>query len=117
MPALKHAHTYERMKKPKNEYYRCIHPDCNHYIHKEFMRGKRATCICGNEYFISLTSLALKLPHCEFCGRKPKRQLKIQDAPHLLQPAESYLNTNCRELQEEFEFPVNKFEGEFGGEL
>ena len=71
MPALVHVHTYERMRKPKHEYYRCLHPDCSHYIHKAFLSGKRALCSCGEEFILTIEDLRLKNPHCAFCGKSP----------------------------------------------
>jgi len=66
MPGVKHVHCYERVSKKPN-LYRCIHPDCSHYRDKSLLKGKRAVCVCGKEYFLTSKSLKLKNPHCENC--------------------------------------------------
>lgn len=76
MPTINHAHTYERVR-TDTKLYRCIHPDCYHIIPKELMKGKRSTCICGNEFIITQKSLRLKNPHCESCSKfNPVTQAK-----------------------------------------
>lgn len=72
MAALNHLHTYERMRKPKHEYFRCIHPDCSHYTHRDLLPGKRSVCSCGEEFILNLEDLKLKLPHCVYCGKNPR---------------------------------------------
>jgi len=91
MPSLRHTHTYERMKSRK-DYFRCINPDCTHFMHKEMMKGKRAICPCGNEYFLNAETLKLFRPHCAYCGKGARRP-KITDnmllsiiSPELLRP-------------------------------
>lgn len=65
-------HEYERSKTNKN-IYRCLHPDCNHHRHKEFLLGKRATCHkCKSPFILSKTQLANKWPVCGGCTRSPK---------------------------------------------
>ena len=68
MPSLKHLHIYERVKH-KPEIYRCIHPECSHYDKKYLLTGKRAKCVCGNDYLLTARALKLKKPHCDSCGR------------------------------------------------
>jgi len=63
---MKHYHTYERMK-DRREYYRCIHPDCSHYIKKTLLHGKRAACLCGDTFILTHAQLRLRKPHCPNC--------------------------------------------------
>lgn len=64
--SMKHLHTYQRVK---TGVYRCLHPDCSHYSKVEFIRGKRASCICGKSFLLTKEALRLKNPHCETCGK------------------------------------------------
>lgn len=65
------------MQKERKEYYRCIHPDCTHIVHRDLVRGKRATCICGQEFFMTPASMQLKNPHCEDCTKAKVGKIKI----------------------------------------
>lgn len=68
----KHLHIYERIrgKGGANTRYRCIHPDCTHYILAELLGGKRALCsICKtNEIKISDEDLRRKHFRCADCS-------------------------------------------------
>ena len=88
MPALKHLHTYERMNRPKDSYFRCIHPDCTHYIHKSLLSGKRASCSCGEEFILTLDDLKLKNPHCAFCGKNPQPRIEDEAIEEYFAPIE-----------------------------
>jgi len=104
MPALKHVHTFERIK-GKPDQYRCVHPDCSHINSKELMLGKRAKCICGQEFYLDRYQLKLKNPHCNDCSRSTavrvdsnisdvitKAMIKIvtdEDSPELELPSDS----------------------------
>jgi hypothetical protein len=84
MPSLNHVHTYERMRKPQQQYFRCLHPDCSHYINRAFLPGKRATCACGEEFILTNEDLYLKNPHCAYCGKNPQPRLRLEeDTDHL----------------------------------
>ena len=118
MPALKHLHTYQRMKE-RPKMFRCVHEKCTHFQSKELLLGKLARCICGNEYHLSVQSLRLKNPHCESCTRGKSRfepdelELVIDEIlPELIQP--HHLNDDQLNLPGMSE---PKFEGDLGGEL
>lgn len=65
-------HIYERSSANK-KVYRCIHPDCAHYIKRELLGGKRAECPKCHELFIlTWTKLRLKKPTCDACSRSPR---------------------------------------------
>lgn len=89
MPSLKHLHTFERVK-IKKDVYRCIHPDCSHYTKKDYLRGKRAKCICGNDFIVTAKALRLKHPHCDACSKILKTS-KIEII-------EQVLNSNPKQL-------------------
>lgn len=77
----KHTHKYQRTdisKTPHKEYivYRCVLPDCNHYIVPELLIGKRSLCHRCDEEFVITSDLArLAKPHCKECGPKNRKQL------------------------------------------
>ena len=63
----KHYHCYKRMRERK-AYYRCILPDCSHYLHKMYLKGKRALCPhCASLYIIEGRILEHAMLHCESC--------------------------------------------------
>lgn len=53
MPGLKHLHTYAKAK--TKHYFRCVHPECTHYTHRENLRGKKAMCKCGRDFILPET--------------------------------------------------------------
>ena len=69
----KHLHIYERIRE-RPKYYRCIHPDCTHYMHRMYLKSKRATCyVCGDSFVISPKILQYAKLRCEDCRvGKPK---------------------------------------------
>lgn len=79
MPALNHIHAYQKVNGKPN-LYRCKHPDCNHFMDKKLLLGKRSMCICGKDFILGHYELRLKNPHCKECtntgggpnkGKKP----------------------------------------------
>lgn len=121
MPAMKHLHTYQRLRNKPN-IYRCVHPDCSHTSRKELMLGKRAMCFCGNEYFLNSNILKLKNPHCPNCtkghGKIDPLDLALEMIlPEMIKPKDLQLNYEDED-QLALKFPgPNKFEGDMGGEL
>lgn len=68
-----HLHIYKRIR-GRSKYYRCAHPDCSHYNHKDLLLDKRAMCpYCGQSYILNWQSLRLAVPHCENCTKGKKR--------------------------------------------
>jgi len=120
MPAIKHLHTYQRIK-PKSDRYMCMHPDCSHIQRKELLVGKRAMCICGNDYYLTSNVLKLKIPHCPDCtkGKSKIDPLDLQlemILPELIKPRDLQVEEDENQLALRFPAP-NKFEGDMGGEL
>lgn len=73
MPKLPftHIHTYIRWKRTEKEiWYKCTHPDCNHYAALSFLIGKRAICgICNeNEIILTKEDLRRAVPRCQGCS-------------------------------------------------
>ncbi len=86
---MKHFHIYQRIKN-RPTYFRCIHPDCKHYLEKELVIGRRAECpYCHDDYVIQRRDLNNKTPHCSNCiapgyenntkttKMKPKDKLRV----------------------------------------
>lgn len=65
MSSLKHTHSYTRYRK---KYFRCTHPECTHYIDKEFLKGKLNRCACGVEFILTSEDLKRALPKCKNCS-------------------------------------------------
>lgn len=72
-----HIHTYERPRWNRN-IYRCVAPDCSHYIQKKYLLGKYSKCPeCGNQFILDREKLLRAKPRCDFCSNtKKSRQLK-----------------------------------------
>lgn len=99
MPKEVHIHTYERPRWNKN-IYRCVAPDCSHYIQKKLLLGKYALCPeCSSQFILTREKLLRAKPKCDFCSNtKKSRELKVV--------AEN------RELQEIFENAVEPISSE-----
>lgn len=79
MAKTKHLHTYERIKGRK-DYFRCVSPECSHYIHKDLLPGKLAMCKCHREYLLTSQNLKLKTPHCDECTTpRVGKQKRVQE--------------------------------------
>lgn len=105
MSSMKHPHTYERIKGTKDRY-RCIHPDCSHWIFKHMMRGKRATCVCGNTFILTADSLLLKNPHCENCHRNAPAKRQREDVLEQMfaaEPEEQQMDLPMPKMQTELD--------------
>lgn len=75
---MKHkgAHQYKRIRwgKKGTVIFRCMKPNCKHYLTPEFILGQACECyICGSEFVIDRTIARLEKPHCDNCtGAKEK---------------------------------------------
>lgn len=84
---MKHIHKYIKTKLGKNKdwlVYRCILPNCSHYIRPELLPGKMAICFRCEDKFIVTSEMVrkgkemLKL-HCIDCTKSrkgKKREIK-----------------------------------------
>ena len=66
-----HVHKYLRVKlSPIYTVYRCVVPNCRHYVHERLVIGLNSICwICDTPFTMTYKSL-LKKPHCKNC--KPR---------------------------------------------
>jgi len=82
MPVLDHLHTYERIK-DRPEYFKCIHPLCYHFIHKDLLELKKAMCRCGDSFILNREELKKKSPKCSNCiktrNRKSNSSLRTEE--------------------------------------
>lgn len=70
----KHYHEYQRSKTNK-DIYRCIHPECNHYTHRQFIEGKRSECHdCKKLFIVPKEQLKNKFLRCELCNKSKKAE-------------------------------------------
>jgi len=73
MPKDHILHELERSKANK-KVYRCLDPDCNFYLRRERLIGKRAICHgCKRPFILSNVQLHNKHPVCEFCSKSHKK--------------------------------------------
>lgn len=77
-----HVHVYERVAIGNKgwEVYRCVLPNCTHFIQPEFVAGKTSLCFngCGREVTISKEDVGRgrKRFVCEVCREDRKEQLE-----------------------------------------
>lgn len=80
MPNNQHVHKYQRVvfnRKGNGDYivYRCMLPDCKHYLRAEMVVGQKSICPkCGDVFIFGRADLERKKPHCLNCTRKYKRK-------------------------------------------
>lgn len=71
-----HIHRYERVNLGKKGFtvFRCIKPDCSHYIRKELASGKSCECNrCGRVMSLDNFSMSLVRPHCVACTDRKRK--------------------------------------------
>lgn len=92
MPVQSHVHKYKRAKLGKNKQfvvYRCVLPDCTHYLAEHHIVGQRNVCwVCGKPHIIYRDSNGvLARPHCKSCtkSKKGKDEEVITFDPELFQ--------------------------------
>ena len=66
-------HKYERTKLGKKYIiFRCMIPNCSHYIPESLIKGRISICWrCGEQFVIDREAAELARPHCKDCT-KPK---------------------------------------------
>ena len=81
-----HIHQYEKVKwgAKQTVIWKCMLPDCSHYLHVEFIMGKLCRCFkCGRTFEMTTAKLLRKRPKCDDCqhksgqGVKGKREDKV----------------------------------------
>ncbi len=67
MPAFKHTHKYRRVRLGKNKrytVYRCVRPNCTHFIEEKLVLGRSTICWkCGAEFIMTEKTMKMK-PNC-----------------------------------------------------
>lgn len=76
----KHIHQYKRVKVKDSTVYRCILPNCAHYIGKAFIINRVAKCpYCGNEYLITRELARRETLHCQNCTKGKVKNEDVVD--------------------------------------
>lgn len=81
MPAQKHNHIYKRTVLKDSVVYRCMKPDCTHYLRDVFIEGRAAECPECHEVFVLTKHLLHQrvMPTCPNCRIK---NAKVKKTPH-----------------------------------
>lgn len=90
-----HIHKYKRAELGNNGYviYRCMLPNCSHYLAQHLAVGRSSICWkCGDEFTMTMTSVKRSKPKCLECiaelgkivGRPGKKQVEAPP-PELLE--------------------------------
>lgn len=70
-----HVHKYQQIKwgQKGTVIFRCMLPDCSHYLHREMVKGKSTICWnCGAKTIMDDENLRRVKPRCfGQCGEKP----------------------------------------------
>lgn len=84
MPKQQHVHKYERQEIGKKGWviYRCMLPDCSHFLPSEIMiLGRLSLCwgSCGEAvvYDQYMLSKEIKHPKCDKCIEEKKERLEV----------------------------------------
>lgn len=75
MPRKKtsHIHQYQKVEWGKNGtiVWRCVLPGCSHYLHDQFIDGKRSLCNeCRAVFIMNKDKMRRKKPKCDRCQMK-----------------------------------------------
>lgn len=70
--------TRENKDSKMQNYYKCILPDCTHYVRDFMILGKNCICNRCGKVFVLSNSLRLigNIPHCKECTKKYNRTVK-----------------------------------------
>ena len=76
------VHKYRKAKLGKHIIYRCMIPDCSHYMRRELVTGHMSICWSCNQPFLlpSAPSQLKSMPWCRECEkkRKTKDEIKVE---------------------------------------
>ena len=95
-----HIHKYKRFKFPngKKRGYRCMLPNCPHYIFEAMIVGKQSVCWrCGTTFTIDEVSGKQLKPHCN-CRNAAKDKIFAQLTEQLLRQENIIRLTDREEL-------------------
>ena len=85
----KHIHKYKKVdigrKNGPNDrkkflVFKCMLPDCTHYIDWKLAEGKTCLCNrCSNPMILTKAAMDLTLPHCQGCTKRKKVIVDLTD--------------------------------------
>jgi len=71
------VHKYMRVEwgKKNSVIWRCVLPDCSHYVSEGFALNRASLCwLCGEEFILTTKKLARKKPKCDACQSRHSSQ-------------------------------------------
>lgn len=76
MKKIKHLHRYKRTIIGRSyRVYKCVKPDCTHYIPLHMAENKACECNrCFNPMILTKEAMRLAKPHCTDCIKRKKVQ-------------------------------------------
>ena len=96
-----HLHMYKRHAE-KERIFRCMDPDCSHYIDVGFLEGKRSACpFCTEPFILTEVQLKNQFPRCDACkgsGKSPKRAPVVM--AHIGEAGSNIIDRLEKELEE-----------------
>lgn len=77
-----HLHKYKKVNLGNNYLvFKCIKPDCSHYIRMDLVEGKLCECNrCGEPMMMNKISMQLTKPHCTECTKRKAQTKEKLDA-------------------------------------
>src|SRR5271169_1268254 len=90
MPVINHVHKYIRKTVGRNNFpiYRCILPDCSHFLQSALVEGRKSLCyFCDKEFIINRKQVArgIAKPQCGCKNKIKVKKLPITDVGDILQ--------------------------------
>lgn len=81
MPKTKHLHKYKKEKLGHDYYiYRCMQPDCAHYLPVRLAIGRISICWrCGAGFLMTGKHTKLTKPHCDECTKGIKSNITVTE--------------------------------------
>jgi|SRR6187551_1625192 len=71
MAKTNHIHKYRKAKltpQSNTVIFRCVLPDCSHYVYPNLYKGKQSICWrCGEPFVIEREHARMAKPHCSKC--------------------------------------------------
>ena len=91
MAKKKHLHLYKKVNISRSGepfiVFKCMKPDCSHYIRVELVENKHCECNrCHEPMIMTKSAMSLTLPHCSNCVKR-KNTTEIIKISQLLEKA------------------------------
>lgn len=89
---MKHTHKYLRVllnkkKKDSARVFKCVIPECHHFIAESLVEGRVTVCwVCNSRFAMTKKSAKLMKPHCANCysrtdlRNQPTPAVKLEEA-------------------------------------